>query len=239
MTCGRRLSAPARGKATDRSPRRPMPTRSGSPTKENYEYVPDGTAGFFMAFEPRAGGTESRCPSGIPGTSSPDCLSGSPCHSESDRAAVVVDNISAHRPGVLYGSQGASVKPPPPTPIQIGAWSLSLTNTRLAGPPSSQRSGSTPGPCAPLVNPRSGRPVSAPRCSGQPPRRLRAPAGARRREVCSTSHRTARGGLETAQVELSGVRWSRRSPGPEQARVLSYSVMRALIKSYMWDREER
>jgi len=84
--------------------RPPLPVRPKSPAKEDYEYVRNGTANLFMAFEPLTGErhvevTERRTKADFARLLKRIADEWYP---QADRITLVVDNLSTHKPSVLY-----------------------------------------------------------------------------------------------------------------------------------------
>ncbi|MDG3004273.1 IS630 family transposase [Paludisphaera mucosa] len=84
--------------------RPPPPTRPGSTAKEDYEYVRHGMADLFMAFEPLAGRRRVEVTERKTKADFARLLKrvADEWHPEAERVALVMDNLSTHRPAVLY-----------------------------------------------------------------------------------------------------------------------------------------
>jgi hypothetical protein len=84
--------------------RPPMPMRPGRPAREDYEYVRNGTANLFMAFEPLAGRRRVEVTERKTKADFARLLAriADDWYPEADRVTLVVDNLSTHKPAVLY-----------------------------------------------------------------------------------------------------------------------------------------
>lgn len=84
--------------------RPPLPVRAGSPAREDYEYVRNGVANLFLAFEPLAGwrhGEVTERKTGKDFARFLRALSGGR-YATADRIVLVMDNLSTHTPAALY-----------------------------------------------------------------------------------------------------------------------------------------
>jgi len=84
--------------------RPPRPARPGSPAKEGYEYVRNGTANLFMAFELLAGRRRVEVTERKTEADFARLLEriADAWYPEADRVTLVVDDLSTHKPAVLY-----------------------------------------------------------------------------------------------------------------------------------------
>ena len=82
--------------------REPLPVRPKSPAKEDYEYVRNGTANLFIAFEPLAGVRRVEVTERKTKADFARLLKriADEWYPEADRVALVVDNLSTHKPAV-------------------------------------------------------------------------------------------------------------------------------------------
>lgn len=81
-----------------------MPTRPGSSAKQDDEYVRLGMANLFMAFEPLAGRRQVEVSESKTKADLARLLKrvADEWHPEAERVALVMDNLSTHRPAALY-----------------------------------------------------------------------------------------------------------------------------------------
>jgi hypothetical protein len=84
--------------------REPLPVRPKSPAKEDYEYARNGTANLFMAFEPLAGKRRVEVTERKTKADFARLLKriSDEWHPGAERVTLVVDNLSTHKPSVLY-----------------------------------------------------------------------------------------------------------------------------------------
>jgi hypothetical protein len=84
--------------------RPPLPVRPRSPAKEDYEYVRNGTANMFMAFEPLAGRRRVEVTERKTKADFARLLKriADEWYPEADRVTLAVDNLRTHKPAVLY-----------------------------------------------------------------------------------------------------------------------------------------
>jgi transposase len=84
--------------------RPPLPVRPKSPAKEDYEYVRNGTANLFMAFEPLTGTRRVEVTERKTKADFARLLKriADEWYPEAERVTLVVDNLSTHKPSVLY-----------------------------------------------------------------------------------------------------------------------------------------
>jgi transposase len=84
--------------------RPPLPIRPGSPAKEDYEYVRNGMANLYMAFEPLAGRRRVEVTERKTKVDFARLLKriADEWYPEADRVTLVMDNLSTHKPAVLY-----------------------------------------------------------------------------------------------------------------------------------------
>jgi hypothetical protein len=84
--------------------RRPLPARPGQPARYDYEYVRNGTANLFLAFEPLIGwrsvqATERRTAEDFAAVLR---WLVEDLHPDARRVVLVTDNLNTHTPGCLY-----------------------------------------------------------------------------------------------------------------------------------------
>jgi hypothetical protein len=84
--------------------RPPLPVRPKSPAKEDYEYVRNGTANLFLAFEPLTGKRHVEVTERKTKADFARLLKriSDEWYPEAERVTLVVDNLSTHKPAVLY-----------------------------------------------------------------------------------------------------------------------------------------
>jgi transposase len=84
--------------------REPLPVRPKSPAKEDYEYERHGTANLFVAFEPLAGVRRFEVTERKTKADFARLLERiiDEWYPEAERVTLVVDNLSTHKPAVLY-----------------------------------------------------------------------------------------------------------------------------------------
>jgi len=84
--------------------REPLPVRPKSPAKEDYEYERRGTANLFVAFEPLAGVRRFEVTERKTKADFARLLKRivDEWYPEAQRVTLVVDNLSTHKPSVLY-----------------------------------------------------------------------------------------------------------------------------------------
>lgn len=84
--------------------REPLPVRPKSPAKEDYEYTRNGTANLFVAFEPLAGVRRFEVTERKTKADFARLLKriADEWYPEAERVTLVVDNLSTHKPAVLY-----------------------------------------------------------------------------------------------------------------------------------------
>ncbi|WP_165253778.1 IS630 family transposase, partial [Paludisphaera soli] len=84
--------------------RPPLPVRPRRPAKEDYEYVRHGTANLFMAFEPLAGKRRVEVTERKTKADFARLLKriADEWYADAERVTLVVDNLSTHKPAVLY-----------------------------------------------------------------------------------------------------------------------------------------
>jgi transposase len=84
--------------------RPPLPVRPKSPAKEDYEYVRNGTANLFLAFEPLTGKRHVEVTERKTKADFARLLKriADAWYPEAGRVTLVVDNLSTHKPSVLY-----------------------------------------------------------------------------------------------------------------------------------------
>jgi hypothetical protein len=84
--------------------RPPLPVRPKSPAKEDYEYVRNGTANLFMAFEPLVGTRRVAVTERKTKADFARLLKriSDEWYPTAERVTLVVDNLSTHKPSVLY-----------------------------------------------------------------------------------------------------------------------------------------
>lgn len=88
--------------------RPPLPVRPKSPAKEDYEYVRNGTANLFLAFEPLTGTRHVEVTERKTKADFARLLKriADEWYPDADRVTLVVDNLSTHKPAVLYEVYG-------------------------------------------------------------------------------------------------------------------------------------
>jgi hypothetical protein len=84
--------------------REPLPARPASPAKEDYEYKREGMANLFMAFEPLAGVRRVEVTERKTKADFARLLKRlvDEWYPEAGRVTLVMDNLSTHKPSVLY-----------------------------------------------------------------------------------------------------------------------------------------
>ena len=84
--------------------RPPLPVRAGSPAREDYEYVRNGVANLFLAFEPLAGWRDGEVTERKTGKDFARFLRAlsDGRYATADRIVLVMDNLSTHTPAALY-----------------------------------------------------------------------------------------------------------------------------------------
>lgn len=84
--------------------REPLPVRPKSPAKEDYEYTRNGTANLFVAFEPLAGVRRFEVTERKTKADFARLLKriADEWYPAAERVTLVVDNLSTHKPAVLY-----------------------------------------------------------------------------------------------------------------------------------------
>ena len=84
--------------------REALPVRPKSPAKEDYEYARHGTANLFMAFEPLTGARHVEVTERKTKADFARLLKriADEWYPDADRITLVVDNLSTHKPAVLY-----------------------------------------------------------------------------------------------------------------------------------------
>ena len=84
--------------------REPLPVRPKSPAKEDYEYTRNGVANLFMAFEPLTGNRHVEATERKTKADFARLLKriADEWYPEAERVTLVVDNLSTHKPAVLY-----------------------------------------------------------------------------------------------------------------------------------------
>ncbi|ODT97789.1 MAG: hypothetical protein ABS79_06960 [Planctomycetes bacterium SCN 63-9] len=84
--------------------RPPLPVRPASPAKEDYEYVRHGMANLFMAFEPLTGKRRVEVTERKTKADFARLLKriAEEWYADAERGTLVVDNLSMHKPAVLY-----------------------------------------------------------------------------------------------------------------------------------------
>jgi transposase len=84
--------------------RPPLPVRPRHPAKEDYEYVRHGTANLFLAFEPLTGKRRVEVTERKTKADFARLLKRitDEWYPEAERVTLVVDNLSTHKPAVLY-----------------------------------------------------------------------------------------------------------------------------------------
>lgn len=84
--------------------REPLPVRPKSPAKEDYEYVRNGTANLFMAFEPLTGARHVEVTERKTKADFARLLKriADDWYPDAERVTLVVDNLSTHKPSALY-----------------------------------------------------------------------------------------------------------------------------------------
>jgi hypothetical protein len=84
--------------------RTPLPAAPGQPARYDYEYVRNGTANLFMAFEPLLGWRAVRVTERRTAVDLAEVLRWlvEDVHDDADRVVLVVDNLNTHSPACLY-----------------------------------------------------------------------------------------------------------------------------------------
>src|SRR5262249_19687202 len=84
--------------------RTPLPAAPGQPARYDYEYVRNGTANLFMAFEPLLGWRAVRVTQRRTAVDLAEVLRWlvEDVHDDADRVVLVVDNLNTHSPACLY-----------------------------------------------------------------------------------------------------------------------------------------
>jgi hypothetical protein len=84
--------------------RTPLPARPGEPARYDYEYVRNGTANLFMAFEPLIGWRHVAVTARRTAKDFAEVLRwlAEDLHPEARKVVLVTDNLNTHGPGCLY-----------------------------------------------------------------------------------------------------------------------------------------
>jgi len=84
--------------------RTPLPARPGEPERYDYEYVRNGTANLFMAFEPLLGWRAAQVTERRTAKDFAEVLRWlvEDLHAEARKVVLVTDNLNTHTPGCLY-----------------------------------------------------------------------------------------------------------------------------------------
>jgi DDE superfamily endonuclease len=84
--------------------RAPLPPEPGKPARYDYEYVRNGTANLFMAFEPLVGWRAAQVTDRRTAKDFAEVLRwlAEDVHPEAERVVLVCDNLNTHAPACLY-----------------------------------------------------------------------------------------------------------------------------------------